>query len=552
MRSLLEKLIRKENLTVEESRLALKKIQEGVDPVQLGAFLVLLRAKGETVEELLGFVRELRSQAKSLHLPFPVLDIVGTGGDGAGTVNISTGSALLAARCGIPVVKHGNRAVSSRCGSADVLEALGFSFENPEMGLERSNFAFCFAPDYHPLLQQIRQSRQALNIPTAFNLLGPLLNPAGTDHLMIGVFHPEFVRTIAEILFRLGTKRSLVYHGNGLDELSCLGPTDALLVTEKGIENLRIDPEKLGLKLCTRQDLQGGDAKENALLLAAGLNGASSLTDTLILNAGVGIYLYGKAATLEEGISMARGAAQRKSLKEALRMNPHAIVAEIKRASPSIGKIGVIADPAKRSCDYVAAGAAAISVLTHANFEGSLDDLRSVAKALQGTQVPILRKDFLKEPIHIAQSAAAGADAVLLIAGYLKERTEEMLEMTKRLGLEALVEVHSEEELAYIKTAEIIGVNQRNLRPFLDLLDASKTSGNQPEQTNLSMHPEVCEELIDKLPESAVKLAASGIASAEDAARAFALGYDAILVGEALTRAEDPQQLLIALRGTCL
>lgn len=531
MKKILQKLIRKENLSAEECLYAIAQIKEGIEPVQIAAFLALLRAKGETVQELVFFVSALRAEAKKISLPYPILDIVGTGGDGVGTVNISTGSALLAARCGVPIVKHGNRAVSSQCGSADVLEALGFQFDTQiEKSLNRSCFAFCFAPDYHPLMQSVRPIRAALKVPTFCNLIGPLLNPAGLDHLMIGVFDPAFVPIIAEVLLKLGTKRSLVFHGNGLDELSCLGAVDALLVTGRGIETMRIDPKELGLRICNREDLQGGDKIENAMKLALALKGRSPLTDTLVLNAGVGLFLYGKAANLQEGISMAKSHTHSKSLHDALRKNPAAILAEIKRASPSKGKIGEIPDVVQRALGYVMGGAAALSVLTSSRFEGSLEDLRAVTHALSTTQIPVLRKDFISEPIQLAQTAVHGADAVLLIAASLKEKTAEMMAMAKQMGLEAVVEVHTEQEIAYGKGAEILGVNQRDLSDF-------------------SMHKEVHEQLIGKIPEGAVRLAESGIQTAEDARHLFSLGYDALLVGEALTRAINPLELLSAMRG---
>lgn len=530
MKTYLEKLIRKEDLSAKECQDALGKMS---DAVQAGAFFALLRSKGETAEEICGFVKALRNaQAKELDVPYPVLDIVGTGGDHAGTVNISTGGALLAARSGLPVVKHGNRAISSRSGSADVLEALGFSFENPKESLEKTGFAFCLAGDFHPIMHQMRPMRQSLQIPTILNILGPLLNPARASHLMIGVHKPELVAVIANALFQLGTKRSLVYHGFGLDELTCLGVIDVLLVTDTTIEPFRIDPEELGLKLCTREDLQGGDAQTNAMLLGQALTGSSPLSDTLVLNAAVALFLYGRATTLKEGVSMAKAALRRKSLKEALE-SPNAILAEIKRSSPSRGKIGSIPDPGKRASLYVEGGASAISVLTSSRFDGSLEDLGAVAKSLVYTPVPVLRKDFILEPIQIAQAAAHGADAVLLIASFLKERTQEMLDLTKKMGLEALVEVHREEELAYFHDAEIVGVNQRNLLDF-------------------SMHPEAHDNIIDKLPKDCLSLAASGILSSEDATRVFALGYRAILIGEALTRSLNPLDFLSVIRSSSL
>jgi indole-3-glycerol phosphate synthase len=302
-----------------------------------------------------------------------------------------------------------------------------------------------------------------------------------------------------------------------------------MLVTEKGIEPFKIDPEKLGLKLCTRVDLQGGDAKTNAMLLGAALTGSSPLSDTLVLNAGVGLFLYGAVATLEEGISKAKAALRRKSLKNALATTPHAILAEIKRASPSKGIIGEIPDLANQASQYVQGGAAAISVLTSERFKGTLEDLGAVAKSLAHTPVPILRKDFILEPIQIAQAAAHGADAVLLIATFLKRRTQEMIEIAKKIGLETIVEVHTAEELSYFQGAEIVAVNQRDLH-------------------NFSMHPETHEKLIGKIPQGALPLAASGVATPEDAARIFGLGYRALLVGEALTRSDNPLEFLSQIR----
>jgi anthranilate phosphoribosyltransferase len=522
MRAYLEKLVNRENLTSVECGEALEKMD---NDAQTGAFLSLLRAKGETVEELLGFIRALRQQAEPFGIDFPVLEIVGTGGDRAGTVNISTGSSLLAARCGIPVVKHGGRSVSSSSGSADVLEALGFSFDHPKVSLEKTGFAFCFAGKFYPTMVKIRPVRQGLKIPTLFNLVCPLLNPAGISHVMVGVYKPELVPLIAETLFRLGTKRSLVFHGFGLDELTCLGTTNALLVTEKEIVPLKIDPVELGLKLCAREDLKGGDAQTSAMLIGAALTGSSPLSDTLALNAGIGVYLFGKAGSMKEGVKIAKAAMQRKSLKKALSSTPNAVLAEIKRASPARGKIGDIPDPASQAMKYVQGGAAAISVLTCLRFDGTLEDLGAVVRSLAKTRLPVLRKDFILEPIHIAQAAAHGADAVLLIATFLKERTQEMMEMAKKIGLEAVVEVHDPEELRYFQGAEIIAVNQRNLSDF-------------------SMHPEIHDLAIGKIPSSALPLAVSGIASAEEAKRLFQLGYRALLIGEALTRSNDPAQFL--------
>jgi len=501
------KLIQGESLSADETFDAVLRLLD--DPVKMAGFLALLKAKGETVDEILGLVKAMRSKMKKLEVDGPFLDIVGTGGDMVGTVNISTGAALLAAKCGVRVVKHGNRAVSSKCGSADVLEAMGID-------ASRENFTFCFAPDYHPAMKQMRGMRTALKTPTAFNLIGPLLNPAGTDHLQIGVYKRELVPLIAEVLLKLGTKCSLVYSGHGIDELSCMGKTEAMLVTETGMTSITIDPEALGLKKCSLDDLLGGDAKMNAEILK---NPPRAVLETLILNAGVGLFLYGKAKDIAEGVRMAR----RKSFKDAIRNK--GVIAEIKRASPSKGKIGEIADPAARALAYEESGAAAISVLTSERFEGSLEDLRLVRSDVS---IPVLRKDFLTTKEQLAET---DADAVLLIVAYLGERTKEMLDEARRLRLDAIVEIHNEAELdiALQAGADLIGVNQRNL-------------------TDFTMHPEVVE-LVKKIPQHIVKIAESGVRNVEDARRLFNLGYDAILVGEALTRSAELCEGLCSLKS---
>ena len=506
----LQLLVEKQSLTAEQCAAAIHAMLE--DPIQMGAFLALLKSKGETVDEILGLVRAMRAQMRPLQLDRPVLDIVGTGGDLAGTVNISTGSALMAARCGVPVLKHGNRSVSSQCGSADVLEAMNYPIhQTPQQiqaSIQKTGFGFCFAPDYHPIMQKMSPIRNALKMPTVFNIIGPLLNPAGTEHLQIGVYKKELVPIIADVLFQLGTKRSIVYCGYNMDELSCIGPTDALLVTDKGCSPLRIDPKQLGLPLCTRQDLLGGDAKYNAQLLK---NPPEGLKNTLILNAAVALFLYGLARSIEEGVQIAKRK-NRPSLKNAIRARPKAVIAEIKRASPSAGKIGTILDPAKLAQRYEISGAAAISVLTSDRFDGSLSDLEAVKK---NVAIPVLRKDFLTKEEQLKES---DADVFLLIVAHLKERTKEMLSAVHAMGCEAIVEIHNESELqiAIDAGAEIIGVNQRNLTTF-------------------TMHPEVYA-LIERIPKHIVKIAESGVRSASDATGMFAMGYDAILVGEALTK----------------
>lgn len=547
MRDYLEKLLKGISLSQQESVEAGRALFSDADPHQAAAFLALLRAKKETPDEIVGLVSAIRERSTQLKLNRRVLDIVGTGGDGAGSVNISTASALLAAACGVPVVKHGNRAISSMCGSADVLEALGYDIRlDPKRlseDVERSNFGFCLAPLYHPALAFIRPIRKGLGIPTVFHLLGPLLNPAGTDHLLLGVYDQAYVELLAEALFRLGTKRSLVFHGNGLDELSCLGPIQGILVTEQGKEMITLDPFELGLQPCTMEALKGRDADFNAQAIREAFSGRNTiLAETLALNAAAALFIYGAVDTLEEGIKRVQSRLQqgpilkknhlqeivarkkglghsRKSLKEAICHK--AIIGEIKRASPSVGSIAKIEDPAQKAIDYMQSPVKAISVLTDEAFSGSLEDLKAVSAI---STVPILCKDFFVRPEQIAEAAKAGADAILLIVAALKQETKTMIQAARLFGLEALVEVHNEHELtiALEAGAEIIGVNQRDLSDF-------------------TMHPSRFQELVDKIPQDKIKVAESGIRSFKQACDLFEMGYDAVLIGEALSRLEDPK-----------
>ncbi len=317
-------LFQKKDLGQAVCRMAADEILHNEEPIQTAMFLTLLRAKGETAEELAGLVLGMRAQGKSFLAPGPFVDLVGTGGDCAGTVNISTASALLAASAGARVIKHGNRAVSSKCGSADVLEALGAKLSvNEECAnrcLDETSFLFCFAPDYHPALKAIRDVRRSIGLPTVLNLLGPLLNPAGLDHLVLGVFDSSQVRRMAEALQQLGTKRSIVFSGLGIDELSCLGPTSALLVEPDGIEPIVVNPSELGLKPCSLLDLKGGDGAQNAAMICNALSGACSpIADTIALNAAAALYIARIASSFREGVEIAKGVLSSGKALETLR-----------------------------------------------------------------------------------------------------------------------------------------------------------------------------------------------------------------------------------------
>lgn len=548
------KLSAGENLTFDESYKTGKQLlSDNVEQVEAGALLSLLSAKGETAAELLGFYQAISETGRKIKLLDRFVDIVGTGGDRAGTLNISTGGSLLTAACGIPVIKHGNRAMSSKCGSADVLSELGYNLNLSEDKLSdelaNRNFLFCFAPNHYPVLRNLSPVRKKLAIPTLFNLLGPLLNPAGREHLILGVYSQKYVAIIAEVLYKLGTTKSLVFHANGLDELSTLGTISAKLVTREGISDFIINPEELGLAKASLADLAGGERMYNAQMLIRTLNGErTGVTDSLVLNAAAALFVYGKAASIAEGVKIAAARIKegeiiklnklqqivarkytapqkRKSMKAALLAKPFAVISEIKRASPSAGHIANIGDPVERAKHYVSIGAAAISVLTDAGFNGTMDDLRNVAAGLKDTPVPILCKDFMLTPPQIAEAAEAGADVILLIVHVLKENTIEMARIAHSFGLEVLVEVHdaSELEIALQADADVIGVNQRDLNDF-------------------SMHADKFAELIELIPADKVKVAESGLKTREQALAAINLGYDGVLVGEALSRLANPAE----------
>lgn len=307
-------LIEGRGLSQAQAQAAMESLLAGAEPAQIAAFLVLLRAKGETADEVAGLARAMQAVGvRVVTSSADVLDIVGTGGDGANTVNISTGACILAAACGARVAKHGNRSASSACGSADVLEALGIAIDlGPESVakcVDEAGVGFMFAPRYHPAMRTVSPVRKALKVRTAFNLLGPMLNPAHAPYALVGVFDQANVPLMAQSLQRLGVKRALVVHSKGLDEISPLGPADMLEVTPTGVSAFHFDPVDVGIPRCTIEDLRGGDASVNAQILKdafAGQRGA--VANALILNAGAGLFTCGIASSVPEGVAMARDA----------------------------------------------------------------------------------------------------------------------------------------------------------------------------------------------------------------------------------------------------
>ncbi|HZD86438.1 MAG TPA: anthranilate phosphoribosyltransferase [Gaiellaceae bacterium] len=313
----LAQLLDGHDLPREHARATMAQIMAGeATPAQIAGFLVALRAKGETAEEIAGCAEAMREHV--LHVDpmrHDLVDVVGTGGDGANTYNISTAAALVTAAAGAAVAKHGNRAASSASGSADVLEALGFRLELPPERVARSidelGFGFLFAQAHHPAMRHAAPVRRELATRTVFNVLGPLTNPAGARALVLGVYSPELTRTLAEALVRLDATRAYVVHGaGGIDELSPCGPNLVCEVEDGLVREYELDPLDLGIERCDPAELAGGEPAENAAALREVLAGGGSAghRSAVILNAAGGIAAAGHAESLREGIGRAREA----------------------------------------------------------------------------------------------------------------------------------------------------------------------------------------------------------------------------------------------------
>ncbi|NHA13745.1 anthranilate phosphoribosyltransferase [Thioalkalivibrio sp. XN279] len=319
--ALLEKLLARVDLDEDEAgQLMVALTREDLPPALAAALLVALRAKGETAAEVRGFARAMRGLARKPTVPAdaPLLDIVGTGGDGSGSLNISTGASLLAAACGIPVVKHGNRSVSSRSGSADVLEALGMRLpaDAAEAGacLAATGYTFLFAPHFHPAMKAVAPVRKAMGVRTVFNLLGPLTNPAAPPYLLLGAFSPAAARLMAEALAGFeGLARAFVVHGSpGWDEATPVGPFVLYEVCGEEVSETTRDPAEWGLARCTAEDLAGGDATVNATRLRAALAGEDTgpHLDALLLGTALALELTGRADSPANAIGVARAAVE--------------------------------------------------------------------------------------------------------------------------------------------------------------------------------------------------------------------------------------------------
>ena len=301
-----------EALNRDDARAAFEIIMSGeATPSQIGGFLMALRVRGETVDEIVGAVGAMRARMLTVNAPADAIDIVGTGGDGAGTYNISTLAALIVAGAGVPVAKHGNRALSSKSGTADALSCLGVKLDIGADTIARciseAGLGFMFAQQHHSAMRHVGPTRVELGTRTIFNLLGPLSNPAGVTQQLVGVFAPQWVVPVAEVLRDLGSKSVWVVHGEGLDEITTTGVTQVAALENGNIRTFELTPSDFGLETVLLADLKGGDGAHNAVALKGVLQGdATPYRDISLANAAASLVIAGRAADLREGMVLAR------------------------------------------------------------------------------------------------------------------------------------------------------------------------------------------------------------------------------------------------------
>jgi anthranilate phosphoribosyltransferase len=311
LRAIIGKVATGAPLSREESAAAFNSMMSGeATPSQMGGLLMALRVRGETVDEITGAVSAMRSKMLRVDAPRDAVDVVGTGGDGSGSVNVSTCASFIVAGCGVPVAKHGNRALSSKSGAADVLAALGIKIDiTPEQVgrcIHETGIGFMFAPTHHPAMKNVGPTRVELATRTIFNLLGPLSNPAGVTRQMVGVFSRQWVQPLAQVLKNLGSESAWVVHGSdGLDEITLTGPTFVAALENGSIRTFEVTPEEAGLPRVHGDALKGGDAQANAVALQSVLDGMPSpFRDVALLNAAAALIVAGRAKDLKEGVAL--------------------------------------------------------------------------------------------------------------------------------------------------------------------------------------------------------------------------------------------------------
>ncbi|HET9194351.1 MAG TPA: anthranilate phosphoribosyltransferase [Vicinamibacterales bacterium] len=335
---LIEKLVRHEDLTADEAAAAMQQVMDGAaPPAALAGLLSALAMKGERPAEIVGFARTMRANAVKLSKPpGDVFDTCGTGGDRSGTFNISSAAALVVAACGVRVAKHGNRSVSSRCGSADVFEQLGVNVAASPAVVERTlhdaGIAFFFAPTFHPSMKHAGPTRRELGIRTAFNLLGPLTNPAGASRQIVGVPKSELTELLARALMLLGSARAWVVHGaDGIDEISTTGYTKVSECRDGAVHTFYVHPADFGFQKAAPEELKGGDAAANAAIVRRILDGEHGAPrDVVVLNAGAALFVAGRADSVSVGVKLAGQALDSGAARTTLdRMVQHSQASEV-------------------------------------------------------------------------------------------------------------------------------------------------------------------------------------------------------------------------------
>ena len=554
------------------------------------SFLMTLKTKGETVEEITGAAEVLREMSQKLKLSSQELvDTCGTGGDGQNTFNISTASAIVAAAAGVKIAKHGNKSISSKSGSSDLLEFSGINIDLDEEQAQKcfddNGITFMFAPKYHKAMKNVANVRKNIKTRTIFNVLGPLSNPANAKYQILGVYDKKLILPIAKVIKDLGVKRAMVVHSEeGLDEISCEKDTYIAEVNENEISEYTINPKEFGLEILSLESLKVDSVEESYKIFMNMLeNKDETAVNIVSLNAGAAIYISGIKENLKEGIEFAKeliisGKALKKfedlkksmpeklntpkileeilenkakevadrknkmtvqDLKEITYMyslkrdfkgalinkiskNKPAVIAEIKRASPSLGELNMNIIPAKVAADFEAMGAACLSVLTDAKYFKGSGAILEMAK--KGCGLPVLRKDFIIDEYQIDESVTMGADCILLIVSALdKTLLKNLYDAAKVRDLDVIVEVHdySELESALEIECDIIGINNRNLHTFdVDL--------------NTSV------ELVKYIKDDQLIIAESGIHNFEDVKKMNECGINTFLVGESLMTSKDP------------
>ena len=554
------------------------------------SFLMTLKTKGETVEEITGAAEVLREMSQKLKLNSQeIVDTCGTGGDGQNTFNISTASAIVAAAAGVKIAKHGNKSISSKSGSSDLLEFSGINIDLDEEQAQKcfddNGITFMFAPKYHKAMKNVANVRKNIKTRTIFNLLGPLSNPANAKYQILGVYDKKLILPIAKVIKGLGIKRAMVVHSEeGLDEISCEKDTYIAEVNENEISEYTINPKEFGLEVLSLESLKVDSVEESYKIFMNMLeNKDETAVNIVSLNAGAAIYISGIKENLKEGIEFskeliisgkalkkfedlkksmpeklntpkileeilenkAKEVADRKNkmtvqdLKEITYMyslkrdfkgalinkiskNKPAVIAEIKRASPSLGELNMNIIPAKVAADFEAMGAACLSVLTDAKYFKGSGAILEMAK--KGCGLPVLRKDFIIDEYQIDESVTMGADCILLIVSALdKTLLKNLYDAAKVRDLDVIVEVHdySELESALEIECDIIGINNRNLHTFdVDL--------------NTSV------ELVKYIKDDQLIIAESGIHNFEDVKKMNECGINTFLVGESLMTSKDP------------